>query len=279
MKLHELSGRPGRAQDAKAHRPRHRLGQGQDRRPRRQGPDRALGRAHQGFRGRPDAAASAPAQARLQEHDVRAQAQRSQSRAHPGRRSMPAGSTPAARSTRRRWSRRAFCAAPRTACGSLAAARSRPRSHSRCSARRNRPWRRWRRPAARSKFSPPRRRRANRRPDPHIGAGRPGAADGASADGLCSRTTGSQSQLRGAGQGRRAEEAHLVHARRAARLSARHLHSAAGHRSERLGPDFPAPRPAAFWACSTCSPAAASTAWRSSRSTSCPTSRPRSSFS
>jgi preprotein translocase subunit SecY len=38
-------------------------------------------------------------------------------------------------------------------------------------------------------------------------------------------------------------------------------------------------RRAAFSACSTCSPAAPSSAWRSSRSTSCPTSRPRSSCS
>ena len=43
--------------------------------------------------------------------------------------------------------------------------------------------------------------------------------------------------------------------------------------------EFQHARPAAFSACSTCSPAAAFTAWRSSRSTSCPTSRPRSSSS
>ncbi len=73
-----------RPQDAKAHRARHRLRQRQDRRPRRQGPDRAFRRAHQRLRGRPDAAASPSAQARLQEHDVRAQAQRSESRPHPG---------------------------------------------------------------------------------------------------------------------------------------------------------------------------------------------------
>ena len=34
---------------------------------------------------------------------------------------------------------------------------------------------------------------------------------------------------------------------------------------DRLGPDLPLRRPAAFSACSTCSPAAASTAWRSLR--------------
>ncbi len=44
------------------------------------GPDRALGRAHQGLRRRPDAAASPSAQARLPQHLVRGQAQRNQSR-------------------------------------------------------------------------------------------------------------------------------------------------------------------------------------------------------
>ena len=79
MKLHELSGRPG-PPNAQAHRPRHRLRQRQDRRPRRQGPDRALRRAHQRLRRRPDAAASPAAQARLQEHRIRPQAQRGESR-------------------------------------------------------------------------------------------------------------------------------------------------------------------------------------------------------
>ena len=86
-KSHEASrtGRPRRRpQGAQTHRPRHRLRQRQDRRPRRQGSDRAFGRAYQGLRGRPDAAASPPAQARLQEHGVRAQAQRDQSRALAG---------------------------------------------------------------------------------------------------------------------------------------------------------------------------------------------------
>ena len=53
---------------AQAARPRHRLGLRQDRRPRRQGPEGALRRRHQRLRGRPDAALSSPAEARLQQH-------------------------------------------------------------------------------------------------------------------------------------------------------------------------------------------------------------------
>ena len=149
------NSRPAAPQDAQAHRPRHRLRHRQDRRPRRQGPDRALGRAHQGLRRRPDAAASAPAQARLQEHDVRAQAQRSESRPHPGGdRCRPARCRRQDRRGGAGQGRRS-CAGPRTACGCSATARSRPRSRFRCTARRNRRWRRWKRPAAASKSSPP----------------------------------------------------------------------------------------------------------------------------
>jgi preprotein translocase subunit SecY len=54
---------------------------------------------------------------------------------------------------------------------------------------------------------------------------------------------------------------------------------AARHRSLRLGADFPKRRPAAFSACSTCSPVVASTGWRSSPEHHARTSRPRSSFS
>ena len=75
------------------------------------------------------------------------------------------------------------------------------------------------------------------------------------------------------------QEAHLVHAGRAARLPARHLHPAARHRSRRLRRRPSSSSAAACSACSTCSPAAPSSAWRSSRSASCPTSRPRSSCS
>ena len=58
---------------------------------------------------------------------------------------------------------------------------------------------------------------------------------------LSSRTTCSQSQLRRLRQGRRAEEADLVHARCAPGLPARHLHSAARHRSQHLGAGVPHP--------------------------------------
>src|SRR5580704_11992346 len=81
---------------------------------------------------------------------------------------MPAGWIPAARSTRLPWSRRVCSAAPRKACGSLAAARSRRNWRYRCSERPNRPWRRWKRLAAASKFSPRSPTRASRRPDPYI---------------------------------------------------------------------------------------------------------------
>ena len=66
-----------------AARPRHRLGPGQDLGQGRQGPEGALRRRHQGLRRRPDAAASAPAEARLQQH-LRQEVQRAQSRPHPG---------------------------------------------------------------------------------------------------------------------------------------------------------------------------------------------------
>src|SRR6516162_3010310 len=71
-------------QNGKADRARDRLRQGQDGRPRWQGPDRALGRAHQGLRGRPDAAASPATEARLPQYQVRAQAKRDQSRPRSG---------------------------------------------------------------------------------------------------------------------------------------------------------------------------------------------------
>ena len=53
--------------------------------------------------------------------------------------------------------------------------------------------------------------------------------------GLSSGTTGGKPQFRRAGQGRRTEEADLVHPGCAAGLPARHLHSAARHRSHHLG--------------------------------------------
>ena len=109
-------------------------------------------------------------------------------------------------------------------------------------------WRRSRRPAARSK-SWHRSVKSGRKgrlirlyaDGPVTGQGL-GARRGKGAlDGLCSGTTGGQSQFLGARQGRGAEEAHLVHARRAAGLPLRHLHPAARHRSGRLGSDFQDP--------------------------------------
>ena len=50
MKLNEIRDNPGAA-NAHARRPRHRLGQGQDLRPRRQGPDARTGVAINGFEG------------------------------------------------------------------------------------------------------------------------------------------------------------------------------------------------------------------------------------
>ena len=57
--------------------------------------------------------------------------------------------------------------------------------------------------------------------------------------GLSSGTTCGKPQFRRARQGRRTEEAHLVHAGCAACLSARHLHPAARHRSQHLGAGVP----------------------------------------
>ena len=58
--------------------------------------------------------------------------------------------------------------------------------------------------------------------------------------GIGRRTTRRQSELRGLRQGRGAQEAHLVHARCAARLSARHLHPDAGHQPAGLRAGVPA---------------------------------------
>ena len=68
MKLNDMRDKDGATQEPEARRPRHRLRLGQDRRSRRQGPEGALRRRHQRLRGRPDAALSAPAEARLQQH-------------------------------------------------------------------------------------------------------------------------------------------------------------------------------------------------------------------
>ncbi len=72
MKLNELQRQAGRGTSQEARRPRPGLGPRQDRRPRHQGPEIALGRGHQRLRGRPDAALPAPAQARLQQAEPQA---------------------------------------------------------------------------------------------------------------------------------------------------------------------------------------------------------------
>ena len=181
-------------------------------------------------------------------------------------------------------------AAPRTACGCSATASSRPRSRSR--SRRvevgHRGGREGRR-HGRSMPSAPEAQRKSRGQKAATARGlvraskidaRPADAayrdlerDTASAalwgarrsdHGFGSRAACRQSQLRRLRQGRGAEEAHLVHARRAARLSARHLHPAARHRSGGLRSRPSSASPAASSACSTCSPAAPCSAWRSS---------------
>ena len=74
MELNTIKPAAGAKQAQPSRRPRHRLGPRQDRRPRPQGPEVALGRLPQGrLRRRPDAAAAPPAQARLQVADAQVQ--------------------------------------------------------------------------------------------------------------------------------------------------------------------------------------------------------------
>ena len=72
MKLHELAGRPGARKTRK--RIGRGIGSGKGKTGGRGGKGQTArsGVAHQRLRGRPDAAASAPAQARFQQYDVRA---------------------------------------------------------------------------------------------------------------------------------------------------------------------------------------------------------------
>ena len=96
MRHHELCDQPRGTQEAPARRPRHWFRHGQDRRPRRQRPNRALRRAHQGVRRRPDAAASPGAEARVPAaRHLRAGSTRSIS-ARYRLRSRPGNSIPAA---------------------------------------------------------------------------------------------------------------------------------------------------------------------------------------
>src|SRR3984957_2361552 len=82
---------------------------------------------------------------------------------------MPASSTPRSPSTARPWSRPACCGAPRRGCGFSAWASSRPRSNYRYGGLPSPRSKRWKRPAARSRFWHRRARRANRPLDPYIG--------------------------------------------------------------------------------------------------------------
>jgi len=65
MKLNDLHDNPGSSEIPHAGRARHRLRQGQDLRPRRQGAEGSHRRRNQRVRRRPDAAAPALAEARL----------------------------------------------------------------------------------------------------------------------------------------------------------------------------------------------------------------------
>ena len=111
MKLNELRDNPG------ARTSRKRLGRGIG-----SGLGKTSGKGHKGakrahqqhqaalLRGRPDAALSAPAEARLQQPTPR-RLRRGQSRPAAAGDRCRHGSTPASRSTPRRWSRPAWCAA------------------------------------------------------------------------------------------------------------------------------------------------------------------------
>ena len=100
----------GRALPREAGRARHRLGQGQDLGPRRQGPDRAQRRRDQRLRGRPDPAASPAAEARLQQQDLPEGLQGRQSRPPAAGARCRQARPPRTRSTARRWSPPACCA-------------------------------------------------------------------------------------------------------------------------------------------------------------------------
>ncbi len=293
MRLNEIRDRAGRDQGQEAARPRHRLGAGQDLGQGREGPEGPLRRRHQGLRRRPDAAAPAPAEARLQQH-LRQEVQRAQSRAASRRPSMRAGSTARSRSPVEalqdggadppRQGRRAPARARRDH------RQARLRGHRRLFERdqggrgerrhghaeiaspagRSPPPTRSRPTSARPSARPRPRRRAARRAKGEDAEAAPAEAQGRGAegrqakpeegrgqraegqagqegqvrvtsraasrrltplvkgrerlDGLRRRTARLQSQFRGLRQGRRAQEAHLVHARRAADLPARHLH-------------------------------------------------------
>ena len=228
MKLNELADNAGAPQGAQARRPRHRLGQGQDRRARRQGPEGALGRRHQRLRGRPDAA-----HRRLPKRGFNnifakdfddVSLGRIQEAIDAGRLDAKATVDAAAlieAGVIRRAKDGVRAARQRRAQGEAHASRS--------PAPPRRPSRRSRRPAARSscrsrqqpsRASPTKRRPHGRRlhleePAPISGFGGTQAdarLSGVVLHGIGSRTTCRQSEFRRLRQGGGAEEAHLVHA-------------------------------------------------------------------
>ena len=255
MKLNDIKDNPGLVEGAHSRRARHRLGQGQAGGPRRQGPDGPFRRAHQGFRGRPDAAASAPAEARLHAADRSSGSTRSISGGSRAR-STPASSTQAetitaealmkagvrhASARRRedprlgrdqgegRFSRspaasKSAVAAIEKAGGSVKTLRGGGRAGRAMIAAAGLAMAR----AAGHMIGAFPLRGPARRERLVVDTSRPsGSVAWRAHHGVGRRTARSQYQLVGLLQGRRAQEAHLVHAGRARHLSARNLYPAA----------------------------------------------------
>ena len=264
MKLNQLADRPG----ARKNRTRigRGIGSGTGKTGGRggKGPDRALGRAHQGLRGRPDAACTAacPSAAsrtrRLRRSSTRSISRRVQA-------AIDAGKLECRRHGRCRGAGRGRRAAPCQGRGPAAAASGEIKAKGRIFS----VWGASKSAVAavekaggsvadsgaeaagsrRGRLTPMgtsgpipiygRRRRRHRaarwrRWGVTQGGGRE-IAMASAAEQLAANLN-----FLGARQGRGAEEAHLVHARRAAGLPVRHLHPAARHRSFRLGADLQA---------------------------------------
>ena len=259
MKLNEIRDNNGAHYVAKRGRPRHRLRQGQDQRPRRQGPDRAHRRCHQRLRRRPDAAASPLAEARLQQHRFQQRLSSSiNTRPACRRRSMPASSRPV----------RPVNGAALVEAGMLRRARDGVRLLAKGELKAGADHRS--RGASKAAVDAVEKRRRDKvivrgaaSPDAGCltGAGRGlavrprGSAQMASAAEQLAATSISRAFAKAT----ELKKADLVHARRADHLSPRHLYPAARYRSGRCCSEIFARRmPAAFSACSTCSRAARS---------------------
>ena len=191
------------------------------------------GVAHQRLRGRPDAAASAPAEARLHQHLPQG-LRRGRASTASSRRSRPAGSMPA----------QTIDAAALKAAGMIRRARDGVRLLGGAAPKRKLTHRRRRRVAPGDRGGREGGRNGEGRQAGRAGGSRSRlrARAGAhrSEHGLSSRAACRKSELRRLLQGGGAEEAHLVHARRAARLSARHLHPAARHQPRGAAAGLPA---------------------------------------